>query len=452
MLASVRDSVHDALDRAQVRARDVIAVGLANQGETVIAFDGGDGRPIAPAISWQDRRADEIAHGWKTLGIDAQVRAETGLNIDAYFSAPKLAWILQRVPEARSLVAEGRLRYGASDAWLLRQMTGGRQFVTDSATASRTMLFDLQRLAWSPSLAEQFAISLEGLPAVVPTAAPPPLLAADAIGVDAPITGLCVDQQAALFGHRAFITGQAKITYGTGCFALANVGENPKARAAGLLTSVGWQIGDVATYVFDGGAYSAGSLLDWICRIGLAADLPDIVASAGSIPCAAPAMLVPAFSGLAAPRWSSTARACWTGIDQGADRRHLIRAALEAIAFSVAEIVEAMSLAGIAIDRAAVDGGLAQCDLLMQIQADVLGVPLVRPALSELTAWGVACLAGLGVGLWKSLDALPVAPGASSVFEPRPEAHRRYAETFALWKQVCDHAVHMGDAGLFASR
>jgi glycerol kinase len=449
MLESVRQSADVALRNAGLKATDIAAIGLANQGETVIAFDAHNGLPVCPAISWQDRRAQGFADQWRADGLHDEVFRITGLRLDAHFSAAKLAWILENVPQARELQAAGRLRYGTSDAWLIWQLTGGRHFVTDVATASRTMLLDLATLEWSPRLSDLFGIPLTELPTLVPNSAPLGVTSRQSMGAEIPVTGICVDQQAALFGHCGVKPGNVKITYGTGCFVLANIGDNSSRRAAGLLTSVGWQIAEETAFVFDGGIYCAGSLVDWLCRLGLAKDVMEVARMAGEVGHTSQVMLIPAFGGLGAPRWSGSARACWVGMDYGTDRRHMVRSALESIAFGVKEIVEAMGDAGLRVERVDVDGGLSQCDLLMQIQADVLGIPLTRSNLTEFTAWGVGYLAGLGCGLWKSPRQLPRPEAEETTFEPCTAAGDRYSATFTKWKDACSHVVAMGDAGLF---
>ena len=311
------------------------------------------------------------------------------------------------------------------------------------------MLLDLATLEWSPRLAESFDISIDGLPRVVSNAERIGVTAEAMFASEIPITGICVDQQAALFGQRALGTGQAKITYGTGCFLLANIGTDSARRAPGLLTSVGWRIGGETTFVFDGGVYSAGSLVDWLCELGLAADVDELATLAEEIEPPSQVVLIPAFSGLAAPRWSGQARACWLGMDQGTDRRHLIRSALEAIAFRVKEIFDVMQESGVRLRHVNVDGGLSRCDLLMQIQADLLNVALTRNSLAEFTALGVGYLAGLGCGLWDSPQQLPQSQAELTSFKPDTAVAGNYSAAFERWKRVCTLVVEMGDKGLF---
>jgi glycerol kinase len=452
ILESVRQSAEAAVRGAGLTFCDIAAIGLANQGETCVAFDATTGRPICPAISWQDRRSEALVEEWRAVGLESEINATTGLRLDAYFTAPKLAWLLRHALEARELNAEGRLRYGTSDAWLIWQLTGGRQFATDAATASRTMLFDLATQRWSPQLLKAFGLAESALPAVVGNAEVVGVTDPRWFGLGIPVAGLCVDQQAALFGQGGVAAGQTKITYGTGCFVLANAGVDPSRRAAGLLTSVGWRLGSgPTTFVFDGGVYSAGSLVDWLCSLGLATSAAEASQLAGEVDHPDGVLLVPAFSGLGAPRWASGARACWLGMDQGTNRRQLARASFEAIAFSVKEIVDRMLDAGMRLERINVDGGLTRSDLLMQMQADMLGIGLSRRAMPEATALGAGYLAGIGCGLWDA-DGLPEPPSdEATLFEPRPTMRAGYAARFEKWKQACDAVIAMGDVGVFES-
>ena len=446
---TVRASARAALRAAGLEANDIAGLGLANQGETVVAFDSETGDPIYPAISWQDCRGKELTDRWHKDGVEDKVFAVSGLRLDPYFSAPKLAWILRHVDKAQELHAVGRLRLGTSDAWLLWRLTGGRRFVTDAATASRTMLMDLHSLQWNAELARVFGIPLSALPEICANATEIGTTDSVAFGTDIPITGICVDQQAALFGCRAFNAGQAKITYGTGCFFQANIGSDPSRRANGLLTSVGWLLDGECTFVFDGGVYSAGSLVEWLVELGFVSDVAEIGQLASEASGPSSVILIPAFSGLGAPRWSSGARACWLGMDQGTHRRHLVRSALEAIAYRVREIIDVAISADVRLQRVQADGGLTQCDFLMQLQSDLLRLPLTRNDLTEATALGVGYLAGLGSGRWAAPFEIPSPSVDSKTFQPRGQSSDDYEIAFERWKQVCSSIVDMGDAGLF---
>jgi glycerol kinase len=450
ILDSVRQSAKSAIRNSGLKPTDISAIGLANQGETVIAFDADTGIPVLPAISWQDRRGQGVADRWRAEGLRDEVFRVTGLQLDSYFSAPKLSWILENVPQARALLKSSRLRFGTSDAWLIWQLTQGHHFATDVATASRTMVMDLSKLDWNSNLLEAFGIPLETLPKITSNSGSNCVTSNEILGFELPVTGICVDQQAALFGQRAFADGDVKITYGTGCFVLANIGETASLRAPGLVTSVGWDLSEKTTFVFDGGVYSAGSLVDWLCRLGIASDVYQVATLAQEAGTGSQVVLVPAFSGLAAPRWSSLARACWVGMNQSTDASALAQSALESIAFSVKEIIDAMRRAGVVPGIAKVDGGLSRCDLLMQIQADLLEIPLARSEVTECTALGVGYLAGLGSGLWSSLKALPPVQTTERVFEPQFAEARGYSSKFARWKEICSRVIAMGDDGLFS--
>jgi glycerol kinase len=311
------------------------------------------------------------------------------------------------------------------------------------------MLMDLATRQWSLPIGSACQLPLAPLPRVVANAMPVDVTEKTMLGAEIPITGLCVDQPAALLGHLALKVGQAKITYGTGCFVLANAGRDSSVRATGLLTSVGWQISDDTTIVLDGGVYSAGSLIDWMRGLGLISNVEQISSLAGDIRHGPQVFLVPALAGLAAPHWSGRTRACWVGMDHSTGRRHLVRSALEAIAFRIKEICDAMVESGVPLREIHVDGGLSQCDLLMQIQADVLQVPLRRSAMSEFTALGIGYLAGLGAGVWESPAGLPPCSDAEQLFEPSAESADYYQEKFGKWKQACKATIAMGEEGLF---
>jgi len=293
---------------------------------------------------------------------------------------------------------------------------------------------------------------VEGLPAVVSNSSEIALTDKNFLGVEIPVTGACVDQQAALFGQRAFEAGQAKVTFGTGCFLLANIGHDATRRAAGLLTSVGWRIQDDTTFVFDGGVFSAGSLIDWLCRIGLAANVKQLAALVASAGDRTDIFFVPALGGLGAPHWSGQTRAGWIGMDHGTNQAHLVRSAFEALTFRVKEIVDAMSQSGIDLGEIQLDGGLSQCDVLMQMQADVLRIPLCRDNLSEQTALGAGYLAGLGCGIWKSPAEIPNTPTVEQRFEPTNTAGRACLDKFTKWKQICAAVTELGERGLFANQ
>lgn len=433
---SVRAAAGDAVRDAGVRASEIRAIGLSNQGETVVAFDAADGRPLGPALSWQDRRSEGIVGRWMEKGLEPAVRRITGLRLDAYFSAGKMRWILEHLPEARALQEQGRLRMATTDAWLLWRLTGGDRFVTDAATASRTMLFDLERRVWSEELLEAFDLPEQVLPGIVSNAEPIGRTPTSFLGESVLVAGACVDQHAALFGHACFEKGQAKATYGTGCFVLANAGRDPDVRAPGLLTVLGWQVGDEVRYVLEGGVYSAGSTLEWLVKVGLLREPAEADGLAEAVEDAGGVVFVPAFSGLAAPHWLSEARACVAGMHTGTDRRHIVRAALESIAYRVRDIQGAMERAGVDLRRLNVDGGLSNSRFLMQLQADLLGADLHAGKSPEATSRGVGYMAGIGAGLWTGVGDLPVDPAVPR-YRHRPEAAAAAEADYGRWRTVC---------------
>jgi glycerol kinase len=436
--ATVRDAVASALDHAGVAIGQVAALGMANQGETVIAFDGDSGAPFGNAISWQDRRTEDIVAGWRADGLERQVHAITGLRLDPYFSAAKLAWILAHRADAAEALDKGRLRLGTSDTWLIWQLTGGRSFVTDAATASRTMLMDLEQGAWSQPLVEALGLPGQSLPAIVASAGLLGVTDSAVWGRQVPITGLCVDQHAALFGHGCHERHQAKATYGTGCFVVANAGTDARVRAPGLLTALGWRLGQSTHYIVEGGVYSAGSIVEWLIGLGLITAADELDGVAGSVADSRGVVMIPAFSGLAAPWWQSNARACWAGMDSGTSRAHLVRAALESIAFRVRDIHAAMAEAGVALGSLRADGGLTRSQLLMQLQADALDCPVAVSVHSEVTALGVGLMAGLGAGIWDSVAELPEVAATGARFEPRVQEARHAAAMYRRWRALCE--------------
>jgi glycerol kinase len=436
--ASMRDAIASALDHAGIAIDQVAALGMANQGETVIAFDADSGAPFGNAISWQDRRTEELVARWRADGLEREVHAITGLRLDSYFSAAKLAWILAHRADAAEALDRGRLRMGTSDTWLIWQLTGGRSLVTDAATASRTMLLDLQRGAWSQPLIEALGLPGQCLPAIVANAGLLGVTDSAILGREVPITGLCVDQHAALFGHGCHDRHQAKATYGTGCFIVANAGTDARVRAPGLLTALGWRLGESTHYILEGGVYSAGSIVEWLIGLGLLTGAGELDRVAGSVADSRGVIMIPALSGLAAPWWQSNARACWAGMDSGTSAAHLVRAALESIAFRVRDIHAAMAEAGVVLDSLRADGGLTRSQLLMQLQADVLGCPVEVSVHPEVTALGVGLMAGLGAGIWDSVAELPGVAATGARFEPRTQEVERAAALYRRWRAICE--------------
>jgi glycerol kinase len=409
----------DALASLRVQAGDVAAIGITNQRETTIVWDRFTGKPIYNGIVWQDRRTAGFCDHLKAQGHEALIQKRTGLLIDAYFSGSKISWILDNVPHARRLANEGRLAFGTVDSWLLWKLTEGRVHVTDVSNASRTMLFDIRSGAWDHELLDLFRIPASMLPKVRPSSevygeAAIPGLA----GI--PIAGMAGDQQAALFGQRCTTPGLTKNTYGTGCFMLQSTGDRAVASNHRLLTTVAWKIGDATHYALEGSVFVGGAVVQWLRDgLGLIRSSSEVEALANSVPDNGGVYFVPAFVGLGAPHWDSYARGALFGLTRGSTAAHIARAALESIAYQVADLMEAMQTdTGTPLKELRVDGGATVNDALMQFQADILGLPVVRPAVTESTALGAAFLAGLGVGVWKGLDEISALPRQERRFEP----------------------------------
>jgi glycerol kinase len=396
----------EALGRGHVRPRDLAAIGITNQRETTVVWDRETGQPVCPAIVWQDRRTADFCDRLKAEGYEPLVRERTGLVIDAYFSGSKIAWILEHVEGARARAEAGRLAFGTIDSWLVWKLTSGTTHVTDVSNASRTMLFDIRTLDWDDDLLRLFAIPRSLLPEVRASSDLYGRVSTSLGMADVPVAGIAGDQQAALFGQMCVSPGLAKNTYGTGCFLLQNTGERPVASQNRLVSTVAWQAAGRTEYALEGSVFIGGAVVQWLRDgLGLIRDSSDIEALAASVPDNGGVYLVPAFAGLGAPHWDPYARGTLVGITRGTTGAHLARAALESIAYQVADLLDAVHAdTGLRLEELRVDGGAARNDMLMQFQADLLGVPVVRPAVTETTALGAAYLAGLAVGFWRSID------------------------------------------------
>ena len=419
----------EALARAGLTAADVAAIGIANQRETVVVWDRATGRPVGPAIVWQDRRTAAHCTALKQAGKEELLRARTGLLLDPYFSATKLSWILEHVPGVRAGAEAGRLAFGTVDSWLLWRLTGGSVHATDVTNASRTLLWDIHRQTWDDELLDFFGIPRALLPAVRSSSEVYGETLSELFGSPIPVAGIAGDQQAALAGQACVRPGMAKNTYGTGCFLLMNTGDRPIASRHQLLTTPAWRIGARTDYALEGSVFTGGAVVQWLRDgLGLIRTSAEIEALAGSVPDAGGVVLVPAFTGLGAPHWDPYARGALVGITRGTTGGHIARAALESIALQVADVLAAMEAdSGVPLAELRVDGGAAANDLLLQLQADVIGVPVARPALLETTALGAAFLAGLAVGLVRDLDDLAAHWQAERVFEPAMDRGRAAA-------------------------
>ena len=442
ILRTQLDCAREALANAGVAAREVAAIGVANQRETTVLWERASGRALAPAIVWQDRRTAAECERLRAAGWAEDVRARTGLELDPYFSATKLAWLLDHVPDARERAERGELAFGTIDSWLVWHLSGGRLHVTDPGNAARTLLFNLHSMDWDPVLLERFRIPPALLPRVVASSGVCGETDPALFGAAIPIAGIGGDQQAATFGQACLSPGMAKNTYGTGCFLLMNTGHAPVASTNRLLSTVAWTGVDASpSYALEGSVFMGGAVVQWLRDgLGLVRRASEVEALAASVPDSGGVVLVPAFTGLGAPYWDPHARGTLLGLSRGSGAAHIARAALEAIAMQSVDLVDAMARDGAApLAELRVDGGAAANDLLMQMQADLLGVPVLRPRLLETTAFGAACLAALGCGLWKRPQEIASHWQLDRRFEPRWPAERREAAR-ALWVRAVERA------------
>ena len=426
-----------ALRQAGLGAGDIAAIGIANQRETVVLWERASGRPLANAIVWQDRRTAEACARLKAEGAEGLVREKTGLVLDPYFSATKLAWLLDRLPGARARAQRGELAAGTVDSWLAWNLSGGRLHITDPSNASRTSLFNIRSGDWDADLLALFGIPRELLPRVVRSSALWGETAPALFGAPIRLGGMAGDQQAALFGQACHGAGMAKNTYGTGCFLLMHSGGQAVASANGLIATCAAQTGDAPEYALEGSVFIGGAVVQWLRDgLGLIRRAADIEALAAGVPDAGGVVFVPAFAGLGAPHWNPAARGALLGLTRGTTAAHIARAALEAIAFQSVELVEAMSAdCGQPLAELRVDGGAAANGLLLQFQADLLGVPVLRPRILETTALGAAYLAGLAAGVWASRAEIAAYWARERTFEPRlPRAAA--AARMAEWRRA----------------
>ena len=399
--AAVQTTARDALDAAGARPTDVRAIGITNQRETLVVWDRKTLKPLSHAIVWQDRRTASECTSLREAGHEARVREITGLVLDPYFTATKLAWVMQHVEGARDAAV------GTVDSWLVARLSGGRDHVTDASNASRTLLFDIGRGVWSDEMAALFGVPLTNLPEVCDSSGEISRSDAGSFGgVDAPISGMAGDQQAALFGQACITVGMAKNTYGTGSFVLMQTGEQRVPSSSGMLTTVAWRRDGRLSYALEGAIFITGASLQWLRDgLGVIQSAAEAGPLAASVPDSGGVFLIPAFVGLGAPHWDSYARGTIVGLTRGSGRAQLVRAAVEAMAYQTRDVVEAMERdTGEPLRELRVDGGAAVMDVLCQFQADLLGIPVRRPRQTETTALGAAFLAGLGAGIWKDAD------------------------------------------------
>ena len=435
------ETAREALAQASLTAADVAAIGITNQRETTVVWDRATGAPIHNAIVWQDRRTAAFCDSLKEAGHASEIQRRSGLVIDAYFSGSKLRWLLDNVPNARARAERGELAFGTIDSWLVWNLTGGKLHLTDPSNASRTMLYDLHTGTWSDELCKILGVPRAVLPSIKASSEVYGESVASLLGDAIPIAGIAGDQQAALFGQGCFSRGLAKNTYGTGCFMLMNIGSTPAPSKHQLLTTVAWRTGKDTDFALEGSVFIGGAAVQWLRDgLGIIKSSGEVEELAASVPDSAGVYLVPAFAGLGAPHWDQYARGTIAGITRGTNRGHIARAALEGIAFQVADVLDVMKQdSGIAMNELRVDGGACTNNLLMQFQADVLQVPVVRPKVIETTALGAAYLAGLAVGYWKSKEEVAAAWQAERRFTPAmvpaQAAHRR-----SRWAEALNRA------------
>jgi glycerol kinase len=432
----------EVLVKAKLSGKKVAGLGITNQRETTVIWERKTGAPIHNSIVWQDRRTADFCEGLKKAGKAELIRDKAGLVIDAYFSGSKIRWLLEHIPGARERANRGELAFGTIDSWLVWNLTGGALHITDASNASRTMLFNLHTQDWDDELLDLLGVPRELLPEIRPSSA---VYGQSAAGIfldgSIPIAGIAGDQQAALFGQHCFSRGLAKNTYGTGCFMLMNTGTEPMPSRHQLLTTVAWNAGNKTEFALEGSVFIGGAVVQWLRDgLGLIKSSADVELLASTVPDSSGVYVVPAFAGLGAPHWDQYARGTITGITRGTTAAHFARAALEGIAFQVADVLDVMQTdSDIVLHELRVDGGASANNLLMQFQADILGVPVVRPRILETTALGAAYLAGLAVGFWKDRTEIHKTWQLERDFEPKMSrdecAHRR-----ARWSEALNRA------------
>lgn len=442
LLDSQLRAAEACLEQSGIAPGNIAAIGLANQRETAVVWERATGRPVGNAIVWQCRRTADFCTRLQQAGHTEAIRAKTGLVADAYFSGTKYRWLLDNIPGARGKAQRGELLCGTVDSWLLWNLTGGAVHASDYSNCCRTMLFDIHKLQWDEDLCRLMEVPMDWLPRPVENSGPLGVVAQGVPHLEKlagiPICGAAGDQQAALFGQGCFAPGELKNTYGTGCFTLLNTGDRAVTSQNGLLTCVGWSLGGQATYVLEGSVFNAGSSIQWLRdELGLIQSAHETDLLAETVPDNGGVYLVSAFTGLGAPHWDMYARGTIQGLTRGTTKAHICRAALEGIAYQTADLIGAMERdAGQKITALRVDGGASVSDFMMQYQADLLGVPVERPAVVETTAWGAACLAGLGVGLWKDPAELLRDRAPAKTYQPKTDRSAAYAK----WHKALERA------------
>ena len=428
----------EAMQMAGAAAADIAAIGITNQRETTIVWDKATGEPVHHAIVWQCRRTSEYCDELRGRGLTARFREKTGLVLDAYFSATKLHWLLENVPGVRERAAKGELLFGTVETWLIWKLTCGRAHVTDYSNASRTMLFNINTLDWDEEILAELNIPRSMLPKPLPSSGLFGTTAPSLLGGEIPITGAAGDQQAALFGQTCFQPGEAKNTYGTGCFLLMNTGEKPVFSQNGLVTTIAWGLGEKVTYALEGSIFVAGAAIQWLRdEMKLIANAAESEAVAQEVVDTNGCYVVPAFTGLGAPYWDQYARGAIVGLTRGCNRAHIVRATLDSLTYQTYDVLNAMRAdSGIALASLKVDGGASANNYLMQTQADVIGAPVLRPTCVESTAMGAAYLAGLAVGFWRDQAEIRKIWAVDRTFEPQLDAKSRDARLHGWHRAV----------------
>lgn len=433
--------VQQAIASARLLAKDIKALGLTNQRETTVVWDKRTGKPLAPAIVWQDRRATDWCNQLVQNNLSEKIHKKTGLRIDPYFSAGKLVWLLENVQGLRALAEQNHVAFGTVDSWLIWNLTQGSEHVIEASNASRTMLMDLKTQQWDAELIELFNIPTSVLPKIIQSDCYIANTATGLLGAEIPICGVLGDQQSALFGQSCFEAGTAKNTYGTGCFMLFNTGTDIQYSKNKLLTTLAWKCQDQSHYALEGSVFMAGAIVQWLRDgLGIIKNSAEVEKLACQVDTTDGVVLVPAFTGLGAPHWDSEARALLCGMSRGTNKSHIARAALESIAFQVSDVLTAMQ-SDIAqpLKQLRVDGGASQNDMLMQFQADILNVPVLRPKLLESTAWGAAALAGLKTGVFNNFGEISESWQLDRAFEPKMSADQRQYH-LSLWNGALQRA------------
>lgn len=433
--------VQQAIASARLLAKDIKALGLTNQRETTVVWDKRTGKPFAPAIVWQDRRATDWCNQLVQNNLSEKIHKTTGLRIDPYFSAGKLVWLLENVQGLRALAEQNHVAFGTVDSWLIWNLTQGSEHVIEASNASRTMLMDLKTQQWDAELIELFNIPASVLPKIIQSDCYIANTATGLLGAEIPICGVLGDQQSALFGQSCFEAGTAKNTYGTGCFMLFNTGTDIQYSKNKLLTTLAWKCQDQSHYALEGSVFMAGAIVQWLRDgLGIIKNSAEVEKLACQVDTTDGVVLVPAFTGLGAPHWDSEARALLCGMSRGTNKSHIARAALESIAFQVSDVLTAMQ-SDIAqpLKQLRVDGGASQNDMVMQFQADILNVPVLRPKLLESTAWGAAALAGLKAGVFNNLSEISESWQLDRAFEPKMSADQRQYH-LSLWNGALQRA------------